>query len=218
MGSIINKLLLIIAFIWTTAYGNSLAAKTYYIDPQGSDSNDGISARTPWADFAPVNARTFRAGDEILLKRGGIWYTQLTINGSGMAHQFIRIGTYGKGERPKIQRSGNPADRCIRLNNPAYLLLSGIEVCNGGAGIVLFYDHSYHNRSVYITDVVAHDFKGLPAKLQGDRVSWSYGIGITGVEDTPNDQTRVLTDFKITIVSMERMPFQINLLKSSMPI
>lgn len=28
-------------------------------------------------------------------------------------------------------------------------------------GIVLFYDHSYHNRSVYLHDITAHDFGGI---------------------------------------------------------
>jgi hypothetical protein len=89
-------------------------------------------------------------------------------------------------------------DRCLRLNNASYIKVSSLEVCNGGAGIVLFYNRSYHNRSVYLDDIVAHDFKELADPQDLGRVSWSYGIGITGVEDSSNDRTCVLSDVKIT--------------------
>lgn len=56
-------------------------------------------------------------------------------------------------------------------------------------GIVLFYDHSYHNRSVYLHDITAHDFGGIyrasgesscneewKAYRSPDRVGFSLGF------------------------------------------
>jgi hypothetical protein len=171
---------------------------TYYVDTAGSNQNSGTSISEPWENFKNINAKTFTPGDSILLKRGCVWHEELKINGVGSPEQFITLATYGVGDRPKIQRDGNPSDRCMRLNNSSCIKVSSIEVSNGGAGIVLFYDHSYNNRSVYFDDIVAHDFMGLPHGGQSDRVSWSYGIGVTGVEDKPNNQTRVLSDLRIT--------------------
>ncbi len=171
---------------------------TYYVDTAGSNQNSGTSISEPWENFKNINAKTFIPGDSVLLKRGCIWNQELKINGAGSPKQFITVAAYGVGARPKIQRDGKPTDRCMRLNNASYIQISGIEVSNGGAGIVLFYDHSYNNRSVYLDDIVAHDFMGLPPEGQTDRVTWSYGIGVTGVENTPNNETRVLSDLKIT--------------------
>jgi hypothetical protein len=167
---------------------------TYYVDTAGSNQNSGTSAAEPWRDFTAINLRTFLPGDSLLLKRGCTWRDELKINGAGNPQQFITVSAYGNGPRPKIQRDGLPIDRCMRLNNASYIKVSNLEVCNGGAGIVLFYDHSYHNRSVYLDDIVAHDFEKIEDPQDRGRVSWSYGIGVTGVEDTPNNQTCVLSD------------------------
>ena len=186
-----------------------VTGKTFYIDTAGSNENNGLSPGAPWKDFAPIQRRTFGAGDAILLRRGCTWHEQLLLRGAGMPEQFLVLSAYGEGSRPRIQRNGWPAERCVRLENAAYLKVSSLEVCDAGAGIVLFYDHSYGNRSVYLDDIVAHDFRGLPHLREGksqspepapphDRVTWAYGIGVTGVEDTPNNQTRVLTDFRVT--------------------
>jgi hypothetical protein len=171
---------------------------TYYVDTAGSNQNSGTSAAEPWRDFTAINLRTFLPGDSLLLKRGCTWRDELKINGAGNPQQFITVSAYGNGPRPKIQRDGLPIDRCMRLNNASYIKVSNLEVCNGGAGIVLFYDHSYHNRSVYLDDIVAHDFEKIEDPQDRGRVSWSYGIGVTGVEDTPNNQTCVLSDLRIT--------------------
>ena len=183
--------------------------RTFYIDSNGSNANTGLSAADAWKDFTPVNQRTFGAGDTILLRRGCMWSQELTLRGAGTPEGFLVLSAYGKGNRPRIERSGWPEERCVHLENASYLKVSSLEVSDAGAGIVLFYNQSYGNRSVYLDDIVAHDFRGVPHLREGasygpepaarqDRVTWAYGIGVTGVEDTPNDQTRVLTDFRVT--------------------
>src|SRR5271170_1253401 len=179
----------------------SPAGTTYYVDTAGDNHNSGRSATQAWADFTNVNARTFQPGDSILLKRGCVWHQQrFTLNGAGSPGRFITIAAYGTGNRPKIQQSGNQADRCMRLNNASYVRVSSLEVCNGGVGIVLYYDRSYNNRSVYLDDIVAHDFQctGVARENPLDRVSWCYGIGVTGADNPANNQDRVLSDLRIT--------------------
>lgn len=173
---------------------------TYYVDTAGDNHDSGTSAMQAWADFTNVNARTFQPGDSILLKRGCVWHQRFTLSGAGSPGWFITIAAYGKGNRPKIQQLGNQADRCMRLNNASYVRVSGVEVCNGGVGILLYYDRSYNNRSVYLDDIVAHDFQctGVAREDPRDRVSWCYGIGITGADNPVNDQDRVLSDLRIT--------------------
>ena len=143
------------------------ANRTFYIDTAGNNENSGLSATEPWRDFTQVNQRTFTAGDSILLRRGCTWHEELNLQGTGSPDDFLILSAYGVGPRPRIQRSGWPTERCVRLNNAAYLKVSCLEVCDAGAGIVLFYDHSYNNRSVHLDDIVAHDFRGVPNFTQG---------------------------------------------------
>ena len=76
---------------------------------------------------------------------------------------------------------------------------------------MLFYDHSYHNRSVYLHDITAHDFGGIyrasgesscneewKAYRSPDRVGFSLGICVTGNDSTPMNGERVLSDFRIS--------------------
>lgn len=188
--------------------------RTIYIDANISTNGDG-SASNPYKDFSSVNSMILYPGDRIYLKRGCIWNQQLTLNCQGNSSMFIEVGAYGDTTQPKphIRLNGDITERCMRINNANYFRLSSIEVSNGGAGIVFFYDHSYNNHSVYVDDIVAHEFYGLYVgsgeyssnpnwqsyRTENlDRVGFSYGIGFTGVEDTQNNQTRVLTDIKVT--------------------
>lgn len=184
---------------------------TYYISAHGNDGNSGLSADSAWKGFSRLKERELLPGDRVLLHRGDTWNETLVINGKGTPENFIEITAYGDGEKPKIQLNGDISERCVRINNASYLRLSEIEVCHAGAGIVLFYDESYNNRSVYINNVCAHDFYGIyraSGSSSGrdewkdytadDRVGFSLGICVTGRETTPYNQERVLTDFRIT--------------------
>lgn len=180
------------------------------MDNGGDDAFDGRSPKTPFRTFEKLRDLVFAPGDKVLLRCGCSWDEELIINGQGEEGAFIEITSYGIGDRPIIRRSGDIADRCMRVNNPSYVKISNLEVCNGGAGIVLFYDNSYNNRSVYLTNIVAHDFYGIyrgmgessrnqawKTYISPDRVGFSLGICVTGNDTTPFNDERVLTDFRV---------------------
>ena len=74
--------------------------KQFYVDAAGgNDSNAGTSSN-PWQTLAKVAASTIPSGSTIYLKRGSIWYEQLTIPSSG-----ITIDSYGTGTLPRIDGS-----------------------------------------------------------------------------------------------------------------
>lgn len=185
--------------------------RTYYIDMAGNDDNNGLTADTPLRSFKKINNKQLNPGDKILLKRGCVWNETLVINGKGLPDNFIEISSYGTGDLPKIELGGDIRDRCVRINAPSYLKMSDLEVCNGGAGIVIFYDNDYHNKSVYLDNIIAHDFFGIyrcsgesnkneewKSYRPDDRVGFSLGICVTG-NDTPEYiDERVLTDFRVS--------------------
>ncbi len=92
---------LIIAFLLFSAIAS---ATDYYISSSGNDTNNGLSASTPWKTIAKVNASssTLKPGDRILFNRGDVFYGTITITKSGSAGNPIYIGAYGAGAKPII--------------------------------------------------------------------------------------------------------------------
>jgi len=103
-------------FIWsclltlaalTLSWGASAA--TYYVDPAGNDSRAGTSSATAWRTLSKVQtfgtSPGFRAGDTILLKRGGVWRERLIVMSSGSDGNPIVFDAYGTGDKPRILAS-----------------------------------------------------------------------------------------------------------------
>lgn len=184
----------------TTAAEDPYNEKHYYIDTEGDNDNSGHSPAEAWKDFTNLNTLKLQPGEKVFLKRGCVWNQRLNIHARGTEDAFVEICAYGPGSaRPVIQLNGDRYERCMFLYDPTYVKLSDIEVCDAGAGITLYYDHSYNNRSVYLDNILAHDFRGNDeGSGRSDRLAWSTGIDITGVESSEHDQTRVLSDLRIT--------------------
>src|SRR5579863_3482723 len=77
-------------------------ATTYYVDPAGSNANNGLSPQTPWRTLLKVGISTFNPGDEILFKRDGVWNEWLTPPSSGTAGNLIKFDAYGNGRPPEF--------------------------------------------------------------------------------------------------------------------
>jgi hypothetical protein len=74
---------------------------TFYVSPDGSDSDDGLTEGTA---FATPDAALAAAGpgSTILMERGGIWTDELTIETP------VTFGEYGTGPLPVIDRGTEP--------------------------------------------------------------------------------------------------------------
>ncbi len=77
-------------------------ATTYYVDPAGSNANDGLSPQTPWRTLLKVGISTFQPGDQILFKRDGVWNEWLTPPSSGAPGNPIKFDAYGNGQAPRF--------------------------------------------------------------------------------------------------------------------
>lgn len=94
---ILVRTLLAIAFLCAGA-----SAATYYVDPAGSNANDGLSPQTPWRTLLKVGISTFQPGDSILFNRDGVWNEWLTPPSSGTAGNLIKFDAYGNGRPPEF--------------------------------------------------------------------------------------------------------------------
>ena len=80
------------------------AGNTYYVDPAGSNANDGLSPATAWRTLLKVGTTTFAAGDVILFKRDAVWNEWLTLTSisSGAPGNPIKFDAYGVGRPPEF--------------------------------------------------------------------------------------------------------------------
>jgi hypothetical protein len=92
-------------------------ATTYYVDPSGSNANDGLSAQTPWRTLLKVGVSTFQPGDVILFKRDAVWNEWLTPPSSGAAGNPIKFDAYGNGRPPEF--TGQYATSVAQWTNPS---------------------------------------------------------------------------------------------------
>jgi len=84
--------------------GLTAQSTTYYVSPSGNDSNNGTSQSTPWRTIARVNqsAYSYQPGDQILFRRGGVYYGEIYPGTSGTAQAPIVFADYGAGALPII--------------------------------------------------------------------------------------------------------------------
>ena len=80
---------------------------TYYVDSAaGNDANNGTNMATAWRTLSKASNAVLSPGDQVLLKRGGVWSGTLSVSESGTTAEPIVVGAYGSGALPVIQDGG----------------------------------------------------------------------------------------------------------------
>lgn len=106
--------------------------KTYFVSQTGDDNSSGLSRAEAWRTLDKVNGHVFMPGDSILLEKGGVWYGQLKLQGSGCKDNPIVLSSYGKasGERPVIN-IGDAEGAGITLRDVSWWEIDGMDVTSG---------------------------------------------------------------------------------------
>ena len=76
---------------------------TFYISPNGDDSNNGLSPKTAWKTLSKVQQEqsNFIAGTQVLFQKGGVWNESLLLSRiQGEASKPIKLGSYCTGNKP----------------------------------------------------------------------------------------------------------------------
>jgi hypothetical protein len=192
--------------------GNIQVAKalgtTYYVDSAGgSDSNDGLSPSTAWQHLSKVNAKTFAAGDSILLKAGGSWTEQLYPKGNGASGSPIKIDKYGTGNKPVIsfniaavRASGGEFNSggAVFLKNQSYWEISNLNVTNNlGNGVTILNFNGGSKNYIRLRNLDVHDTakNGILLSSDGTTVSkWNDVIIENNVITNAGDQAAIRTE------------------------
>jgi major membrane immunogen (membrane-anchored lipoprotein) len=122
--------------VFLGATGASAQSTTYYVDNTAACPGSGTEA-SPWCDFSVVNSTTFQPGDQILLKRGDIFTSEMVLYGSGTSTSYVTVGAYGPGPGPVINGDDNTSFIGINLYNDSYVEVEDISVEDAGTGILI---------------------------------------------------------------------------------
>ena len=75
---------------------------TYYVSPNGSDSNSGTSPAGAIRSLSRASGLQLKPGDQLLLERGATHSGKLAVWRSGTQANPITISAYGSGSRPVV--------------------------------------------------------------------------------------------------------------------
>lgn len=129
-------------WLWMLTAAAAAHGAVYYVDPSGSDSSNGTSARFAWRTFSRISQASLGAGDYVLLKRGATWTEPLKITASGAAGAPVTIGAYGSGGRPVIDGSYLPMSldgALLSGDGVEQVVISGIELRSSARHGINFY-------------------------------------------------------------------------------
>src|SRR5690349_18314167 len=98
---------------------------TYYVSPSGNDLSAGTSTSAPWKTFKNINAKAFKAGDQILLQSGATFRERMSFdaNDKGSSTAPIKVSTYGGTSMAAIDGG---TDSAIKLTNTAGFSFSNL--------------------------------------------------------------------------------------------
>jgi len=143
-------------------------AATYYVDSAaGSDANSGRTSRSAWRGLSTVNNHTFKPGDRILFKAGGIWTGKLNPRGSGAKGKAIVIDKYGTGNPPIIDGGGSTGDAVFYLRNQQYWEVNNLEITNNASaqgdrrGVLIAAANCGLLRHIHLKNLHIHHIKGI---------------------------------------------------------
>jgi parallel beta-helix repeat protein len=143
-------LFVFVLFLTSLSFG-----ATYYVDNvYGNNANNGLSTSSAWKTISKVNGINFSPGDQILFKRGGIWYETLTVKTSGTSSSPIVYGAYGSGNNPIIDGSYS-RNNAIYVYSKSNIVIRDLKLQRaiGSGQIRIAYGNNIRveNNQIYIT-------------------------------------------------------------------
>ncbi len=166
----------------------SAQGATYYVDNfSGNDGNDGRQPDQAWKTLKKVNSVTFKPGNRILFRRGGIWFGKLTPQGSGSAEAPIAISAYGNGPKPLFHGNGLTGSGVVSLYNQSYWEISDLEIVNPAPeegdrrGVEIKAENAGVIRHIRLNELHIHDISGIRGHDYSSKKT--AGIYIAVVDD-----------------------------------
>lgn len=137
---------------------HSALADTYYIDP-GAPSNGNGTIESPYNSWGAISS--WIAGNTYLQKRGTVWNSTIRVGNSGSEGNYITLGSYGEGEKPKIETHNTPG---FIITDRSYIKIKDFHIITTGQDRYWNTSGIYGNRGEYN---VLEDLEIGPAAAHG---------------------------------------------------
>jgi parallel beta-helix repeat protein len=181
----VRFILLILLALIRTSFAH---AATYYLSPNGDDSNPGTASDQAWKTLHRVSSATLTFNDQILLQRGGTWHESFSVPVDGLT-----LAPYGTGDRPIIDADNPERDLCLDINRSHFTVrsirFSHAHRTDRGA-ISIYADHNL--TGIHIEDCVISDNAGRGLWIAGPDQYSVRDVGIVGNQFLRNDASGVL--------------------------
>ncbi len=119
---------LILLFVFASVLGaqccTPAVAYDYYVDPAGSDSNNGTSTATPFATCSKAQS-VVTTGQSVGMKAGGVWRELCSVTADN-----VTIGMYGYGAMPVITGAAS-------ISAGSWSLVGGTTHCYQATGVAI---------------------------------------------------------------------------------
>eukprot|EP00051_Salpingoeca_urceolata_P013448 m.168883 g.168883 ORF g.168883 m.168883 type:complete len:672 (-) comp17796_c3_seq6:99-2114(-) len=159
-------------------------ATSYYFDPAGNDQAAGTSVATAWRSLNKTHGLALVPGDNILLKRGGVWLDET------LSIAFLNGGTLGSfgnmtAPRPQLQVSV-PASRqavnCVELLNPHMATITQLHIAGCRHGLDIAFVGKANFSGLLITDNFFRDVRQPFGSYEPAGGNWGAAISIVQEE------------------------------------
>lgn len=149
--------------------------RTYYMDAiAGNDTHSGTSAEEAWQSLDKANGLVLKAGDKLLLKRGGTFYGQLEITGKGTPARCIIVDAYGEGDGKPCIVGRDTSRYAVRVYNSDYVTVRNLEIVNTGkermagrSGLKIECTDYGTSHGIRVDAVTVRDVNGSLVKAEG---------------------------------------------------
>lgn len=168
-------------------------------EPIGCDELLQNCTDGPWKTLDKVNEMTklsnsFQPGDQILLKRGEVWFDNFRMRKGGTAESHIVIGAYGDGVLPKLDFSEQKEVTPIVIAQ-SHVTVENLEIVGGDNAIYM--DGASGNEPVILRNLKIHETAKDAIKIVGrGHVTMDnlevYNSGYDGISVTTGDGLGVI--------------------------
>jgi len=141
------------------------SGKTYYVDAEAKEGNDGLSPKKALKTLEEVNNLELKPGDQVLFKRDCIWNGGLIVKNSGTADAPIAFDAYGEGENLPVLAGNGQVHATIFGQDVSFIEVRNLEVTNES-------DFSRYIRGIF--------FNALYKDVEGIRILNNYVHDVDG--------------------------------------
>ncbi|MFE0699757.1 right-handed parallel beta-helix repeat-containing protein [Streptomyces sp. NPDC058872] len=161
---------------------------TFYVSPDGDDTNDGMSPEKPWRTLDHANTASFRPGDRLRLKGGERFRGTITLEEgeAGSAARPVVIDSYGTGRATIAPRgaSGITVHDTAGVEIRNITLVGDDKALHEGVGVAFRATRPGERKltHVRIANVEARGFQnGISVGTDGDAVTGYEDVHINDV-------------------------------------